>query len=317
GRCSLTQKDRATADAFQALATRLGYRTSIGRHSVSGCWEVYCSPCRWVDLRSGTAGDTPATGSAEYHGTVWCPSVSTGFWVARRGDIPFVTGNTYPPELCERPVEAMCPRRVCRTCGAPSRRVAETTNAVGHAVGRTAWTRDAATAALMHSGAITIDANHPDVPDRAERLTTGWTTCGCPGADGIRLDGFHSGVGWRPGVVLDPFAGSGTTLLVAHGRGRDSIGVDLTYVNAGLAMKRVGVDLDVHWPEGDVTLPALSPGSPDFGAYGEWAPLMDDYDPERAMPDVLLAGLPRATRRQVPVLAGQGSLLDGEAPDAA
>ncbi len=57
---------------------------------------------------------------------------------------------------------------------------------------------------------------------------------------GIRLDGYHTGTGWRPGIVLDPFAGTGTTLAVATGHGRDAIGIDLDPRNADLAIERVG-----------------------------------------------------------------------------
>lgn len=42
------------------------------------------------------------------------------------------------------------------------------------------------------------------------------------------------------GTVLDPFAGSGTTLSVALGNGRSSIGIDLDSRNADLARERVG-----------------------------------------------------------------------------
>jgi hypothetical protein len=44
----------------------------------------------------------------------------------------------------------------------------------------------------------------------------------------------------RRGRVLDPFAGTGTTLAVAHGHGRDAIGIDLDERNAELARDRVG-----------------------------------------------------------------------------
>lgn len=50
---------------------------------------------------------------------------------------------------------------------------------------------------------------------------------------------------WRPGVVLDPFAGSGTTLAVATGLGRDAIGIDLNDANVDLARDRVGMFLEV------------------------------------------------------------------------
>lgn len=42
------------------------------------------------------------------------------------------------------------------------------------------------------------------------------------------------------GTILDPFAGSGTTLAVATGHGRDAIGIDLDSRNAELALERVG-----------------------------------------------------------------------------
>lgn len=53
------------------------------------------------------------------------------------------------------------------------------------------------------------------------------------------------------GSVLDPFAGSGTTLAVATGHGRDAIGIDIDARNADLARERVGMFLTVedHTPE--------------------------------------------------------------------
>lgn len=54
---------------------------------------------------------------------------------------------------------------------------------------------------------------------------------------------------WRNGVVLDPFAGSGTTLAVATGMGRDAIGIDLDARNADLAYERVGMFLTVEHHE--------------------------------------------------------------------
>ncbi|HEX2578642.1 MAG TPA: DNA methyltransferase [Aquihabitans sp.] len=132
----------------------------------------------------------------------------------------------FPPELCRRPIEAMCPRRVCRTCGTPSRRETENPNA-GH--GRNPW------------GGQVGEHGFGDRPNVAERLTTGWSSCGCPGTDGLRLDGWHRGNGWRPGLVLDPFGGSGTTGLVATGLGRDALLFDLDARNLDLARERLGM----------------------------------------------------------------------------
>ena len=93
-----------------------------------------------------------------------------------------------------------------------------------------------------------VGAAHHD----PERETTGWTTCGCPGTDGIRLDGYHTGPGWRPGIVLDPFGGSGTTGLAATGLSRDAILLDLDSRNADLARERIGMFLEVQEVSGVV-----------------------------------------------------------------
>ena len=59
-------------------------------------------------------------------------------------------------------------------------------------------------------------------------------------------------------MVLDPFAGSGTTLAVSQGHGHDAIGFDLDKRNAELALERVGPlfltietldPKDAEWPE--------------------------------------------------------------------
>ena len=48
----------------------------------------------------------------------------------------------------------------------------------------------------------------------AKRVSTGWTDCGCGGP-------------YRPGIVLDPFSGTGTTLRAAASAGRSAYGIDL------------------------------------------------------------------------------------------
>jgi len=126
---------------------------------------------------------------------------------------------TWPRKLLVRPVLSMCPQHVCRTCGEPRRRIVErerTFDNVTESAGRsTAGTNGGA---FGNSYTVT-------------RSTTGWTDCG------------HDD--YRRGVVLDPFAGSGTTLAVATGHGRDAVGIDLDERNADLARNRVGMFLEV------------------------------------------------------------------------
>ena len=58
------------------------------------------------------------------------------------------------------------------------------------------------------------------------RETLGWTDCG------------HND--YRPGVVLDPFGGTGTTAREALARGRSGVLIDIDKRNFDLARQRVG-----------------------------------------------------------------------------
>lgn len=116
---------------------------------------------------------------------------------------------TFPSALVVRPVEAMCPRKVCQVCGQPSERIVERQRAsTGNGAG-----------GKGRNGREVADLDYSGV-------TVGWSDCG------------HDS--WRPGRVLDPFGGSGTTLEVATGHGRDGIGIDLDQRNADLARERIG-----------------------------------------------------------------------------
>ena len=125
----------------------------------------------------------------------------------------------WPSELCVKPIKAMCPREVCRECGEPRRRITSPTHDMEHNRKRreigaiSGWNHDRG-----DGGSSSF------VP--AEYETLGWSDCG------------HDN--YRPGLVLDPFAGTGTTLAVAHGHGRDAIGIDIDPRNAELARDRVG-----------------------------------------------------------------------------
>lgn len=143
---------------------------------------------------------------------------------------------TWPPALCKRPIEAMVPHRVCLTCGKPSERITgpaeyhQSPNA--HGSGRAPGDVAART---WESGIAKGKNQSADLRDGGVvrvAPTLGWTDCG------------HDS--WRNGIVLDPFAGSGTTLAVATGCGRDAIGIDLDERNAHLAAERVGMFLEVE-----------------------------------------------------------------------
>lgn len=133
---------------------------------------------------------------------------------------------TFPPELCVRPIKAMCPQRVCRVCGKPSERIVETETRHLNGLKPPGGGRDGNVAGL---GAV----GHANSTMRVA-ATLGWTDCGCS------PDASH----WRNGVVLDPFAGSGTTGAVATGNGRDAVLIDLDPRNFDLARERIGMFLE-------------------------------------------------------------------------
>jgi hypothetical protein len=128
---------------------------------------------------------------------------------------------TWPRKLLERPIKAMCPLRVCTTCGQPSRRLVETERVVTGVQGAAQTARQEA----AHGKSLNnFGGGYGDFT--VTRTDLGWSDCG------------HGT--WRTGVTLDPFAGSGTTLAVATGHGRHAIGIDLDARNAELALERVG-----------------------------------------------------------------------------
>lgn len=156
----------------------------------------------------------------------------------------------FPDELARRVVALACPARVCRRCGEPrfpivtrtqdldpnrqqARRALELakkhrlTEAHFAAI-RATGISDAGKGALLQVG---TPQNSPEVKRlarHAKRVLGGYfreftfgrrtvvdhTKCACA-------------KGWVPGLVLDVFAGTGTTLRVAAEFGRRSVGIDI------------------------------------------------------------------------------------------
>jgi hypothetical protein len=125
----------------------------------------------------------------------------------------------YPPELVRRIVLGWSPREVCTACG-EGRRPVRATSETWRDGGRTA-TEARATAARAGTSAEHAAAA------QAQRTITGYA-CACPDTTAPAT----------PGVVLDPFGGTGTTALVASAFGRVGISVDLSADYCRLAQWR-------------------------------------------------------------------------------
>jgi len=135
---------------------------------------------------------------------------------------------TFPPALCVKPIKAMCPERVCRTCGKPSERITGEPEYVPSATNRGGSTmaESERTAARVNQW---VGPNGARASVIRTAPTLGWTDCG------------HDN--YRPGLVLDPFAGTGTTLMVATGHSRDAIGIDIDERNHTHTQQRCGMFL--------------------------------------------------------------------------
>ncbi len=116
---------------------------------------------------------------------------------------------TFPPELIRRPIMASCPESVCTRCGL-------------------AWKRQA----TVHRTGV---AKTPPRQRHVMRMPTAWQTLRELG----ELTGCDCGTPLIPGIVLDPFMGSGTTAVVAESLGRDWLGIELNPEYVDLAWKRI------------------------------------------------------------------------------
>lgn len=126
---------------------------------------------------------------------------------------------TFPEELVRRCILAGCPELVCRVCGKPRERLVDVEY---ENPGNRLNNGQRAGGTLCNSGVRVMSSGR-----RLEKSTStiGWSDCG------------HGD--YRPGRVLDPFLGSGTTALVARQQGRHCVGVELSEPYGQLAARRL------------------------------------------------------------------------------
>jgi len=128
---------------------------------------------------------------------------------------------TYPEKLIEPLIKVGCPKWICKKCGKPRVRIIKKTkqNIRKHRSINSKGTDGKAMRPDTFYGKSGIQFNW-------KRQTIGWSDCGC-------------NAGWKPGIVLDPFMGSGTTGLVAKKLGRDFIGIEINPKYIEMAKERI------------------------------------------------------------------------------
>ena len=126
-------------------------------------------------------------------------------WTVTTQPYPGAHFATFPPKLIEPCILAGSSNKSCEVCGAPWERVTEK-----ESVGRK---RSNGMPIAPMAGKKGYDCGSAG---SVNTTTTGWQpTCKCENN------------GMARSKVLDPFAGSGTTLMVAEENGREGIGIEL------------------------------------------------------------------------------------------
>ena len=129
----------------------------------------------------------------------------------------------FPPELPRRCIRAGCPGKVCAECWNPWKRVVELGELRDHPD-----RENRTVAAEQFDADLNAYKDGGTLGKVRERKTVGWQpTCECNGAT-------------VPGLVLDPFCGSGTTGQVAVEEGRRFVGFELNPKYVEMSKRRIG-----------------------------------------------------------------------------
>ena len=141
-------------------------------------------------------------------------------WTISTHSFPEAHFAVYPESLIETPIQAGCPRYVCKKCGKGREKILEPSEEYKKLLGK-GWTSH------KHDAERGIS----ETPDKkvsctAEYNFIGYSDCGC-------------NAGFESGIVLDPFMGAGTTALVALKQRKRFIGIEIKQEYIDMSYKRI------------------------------------------------------------------------------
>ena len=116
-------------------------------------------------------------------------------WQINTRSFPGAHFAVFPEQLCEMPIKAGCPAKVCKQCGIPARKT-------------------------LHRNVLAVHEQR--------KSTRNGPSFGC-----------KCKRGFVPGLVLDPFIGSGTTAVMAKKLGRQFMGFDANPDYVRMAKRRL------------------------------------------------------------------------------
>jgi len=123
----------------------------------------------------------------------------------------------FPKELLKVPIKACCPTHICKKCGLPRVKVYDVLERIPTRPGKMTKYD------VNDETRVNVDSLRRPI---SIRIVAGTSDCGC-------------NAGFKSGIVLDPFMGSGTTAIVAKMLGVDFIGIDVSKKYIKIAYKRL------------------------------------------------------------------------------
>jgi len=144
-------------------------------------------------------------------------------WEINTQPYPEAHFATFPEDLCKTPILSGCPSMICKKCGKAREPIYEQRETFD--CGRIGEDRDIGQQQRKSLPSKMRDPNGAGWASQSGQKL-GYSDCGC-------------GAGFEPGIVLDPFCGSGTALAVAKSLGRKSIGIEINPKYCALAVKRI------------------------------------------------------------------------------
>lgn len=122
-----------------------------------------------------------------------------------------------PEKLVEPMIRAGCPKEICKKCGKIKEKIVKS-----ELLNSKFKPRENE----KYTGGSEFMSDKTRLRSEIIRIDYGYNACNC-------------NVGFKPGIVLDPFMGAGTVAVVAKKLGRDYIGIELNPEYIKIAEKRI------------------------------------------------------------------------------
>jgi DNA modification methylase len=127
----------------------------------------------------------------------------------------------YPKKLVQVILDLACPKRVCVKCGVPWGPRSERTDIID----------PSSKGSRFDKGKTAENQVDMQMGERRIKIASGY------------VPGCECGAGFTPGIVLDPFAGSGTTLVVAKRMGFNYVGIELSEKYCEMVRRRLADEI--------------------------------------------------------------------------